>query len=546
MPALAPSRPVTVREQRSQQAASSVIGFALLVVLTLGLFGVSMVYRPELSAGLLILGVLLLVSLARPAIGLGLAVALTVVGDPVAMSWWPFDQNLSARQSVMFVADAATVKPLEIMLLVVVAVILINRGVTPKAERLRLGSLWPPLLVFTGSILFGLVRGLGSGGEFNVAIFEATPLLYIPLVYLAAVNVFTTLRHYHWVLGGILVALTIEGLHTWIGLAAYREYTPAGISPVTHTAATHMNLLVLLFVATLFFGTRWPGKRTLLFLMMIPVAVILIDAERRSGIVALIIGGLVLTLVLYVRNRPTFYKIVPVVLVILAVYTAAFWNSNSQVAFPAQAVKTVIAPEQANQSDASSDLYRQIEAYDLNATIRSNPMLGIGFGKRFYRPIPLPDISQFFIFSRYIPHNTVLWVWAKVGFLGFVSYLYLILLGTAQGLRGAVRLRNPDDASMVAVTVAYLPMALVVAFVEISVDPATTILLAIALALADSIDRIGRAEDAFTVWPKPERRVIPWPRRRRNPTTTPGATTDTAPAPPVGPVAPPAPVAEPV
>ena len=48
------------------------------------------------------------------------------------------------------------------------------------------------------------------------------------------------------------------------------------------------------------------------------------------------------------------------------------------------------------------------------ATIKAKPITGLGFGQRFYRPFPLPDIS-FFPFYEYMPHNSVLWIWIKTG-----------------------------------------------------------------------------------------------------------------------------------
>ena len=80
----------------------------------------------------------------------------------------------------------------------------------------------------------------------------------------------------------------------------------------------------------------------------------------------------------------------------------AFWTSTGGIGFGAQALKSVIAPEQLSEADRNSDLYRQIEAYDIWYTIRSNELFGIGFGRRFLRPIALPDIS-FFVFGSTCP-----------------------------------------------------------------------------------------------------------------------------------------------
>ena len=342
--------------------------------------------------------------------------------------------------------------------------------------------------------------GLGRGGDFRIAVWEITTLFYIPMVYLAAVNLFTTKAHYHRLFFGMLAAIVIESIHGLIRLDTIREVIADDQSPIQHTAVLHMNLLFLMLVATLWFGTRIVGKRLLLLLMFAPTIVLYLDAQRRAGIVAMIAGGIALTVVLFTRNRVLFWRIIPAMLVITTLYTGALWNNQSAVGFPAQAVKTVIAPDAAGEKDSRSDLYREIENYNLNATIRSNPLLGIGFGQAFLQPIPLPDIS-FFEFADYIPHNSVLWLWTKLGIVGFVAFLYMIAHGTAIGVRTAIRLRNPDDSSLMAVMTAYLPMCLILAFVEIAFDATTTVLLGLTLAIAATADRIFSSDDIMELIP---------------------------------------------
>ena len=59
------------------------------------------------------------------------------------------------------------------------------------------GALFWPVLVFTGFVVFGLVRGqVLGGGDTRIAIFEARPLLYLPLVYILVTNLLTTRRQY--------------------------------------------------------------------------------------------------------------------------------------------------------------------------------------------------------------------------------------------------------------------------------------------------------------------------------------------------------------
>ncbi len=480
-------RTPTASDQQARQRRSFWLGYGLLIVLFLLVMQLMRMFAAPFGAAMFVLILTIGLTLLRPAVGLGAAIVLTIIGDAVAMPWWPVSKNMSAYESVLYVADALTVKPLELILIAVIAVYFISKRLTPSAPPIIWGPLWKPMVIFSFTLVTGLAWGLGRGGDFRVSMFEITSLVYIPMVYLAAINLFRSIDHYKRLMVGILVAIVIEAIHGIYRLPEIRSVIAEDQSPLEHTAVLHMNLLLLLFVGTLWFGTRVRGKRFFLVLLLAPTLYLYLDAQRRAGVVALIIGGIALTVVLFARNRVKFYRVIPIVLVFTAVYSAAFWNSENQFAFPAQAIKTVVQPGASSEKDQRSDLYREIENFNLNATIRSNPVLGIGFGHPFLQPIPLPDIS-FYEFSPYIPHNSVLWVWTKLGIVGFVSFLYLIALGTARGMRAAVRARDPDEASIVATITAYLPMMLALAFVEITFDATTTVLFGLALAFAGSVE----------------------------------------------------------
>jgi O-antigen ligase len=343
------------------------------------------------------------------------------------------------------------------------------------------------MAVFSCSLVLGMAWGLANGGDARIAIFEVAPLLYVPLVYFAACNLYPSVRSYQWLMAGIVDGLTAEVINGLVRLPTIRQLIAADQSPLEHTALLHLNLLPLLLLACLWFGTDRIGLRLLLSVLLVPAMLLYLDAQRRAAVVALIVGTIALSAVLFVRNRTRFNVFVPVLVVLLTGYVGAFWSSDNQIGFPAQAIRSVIAPSSASEADSLSDLYRYIENFDLNATIRSNPLLGLGFGRPFLQPIELPDIVSFFEFADYQPHNTILWIWIKTGLVGFIAFMYMIGVALAQGMRAAVRVVASDEASVVAVLSSYLPMAVVVAFVEISGEAATTMLLGLALAMASTV-----------------------------------------------------------
>jgi len=163
-------------------------------------------------------------------------------------------------------------------------------------------------------------------------------------------------------------------------------------------------------------------------------------------------------------------------------YAGAFWNSTGTAGFPAQAIKTVIAPSSVSVSDQSSDIYRQIENADLSATIRDVPLAGLGFGQPFYQPYTLPDIS-FFEFYRYIPHNSMLWIWIQTGLFGFASLFFVVGRSLALGARKLRELTSASDCTVVVTGALFVMMYIVFAYVDIAWDARGTVFLAFAFAI---------------------------------------------------------------
>ena len=60
-------------------------------------------------------------------------------------------------------------------------------------------------------------------------------------------------------------------------------------------------------------------------------------------------------------------------------------------------------------------------------TIKTAPLTGIGFGQAFFRYIEFLDLDGF-VFQYYTPHIQILWLWLKLGVLGWGTFFLLICL----------------------------------------------------------------------------------------------------------------------
>ncbi len=191
----------------------------------------------------------------------------------------------------------------------------------------------------------------------------------------------------------------------------------------------------------------------------------LIANNRRADFVALVVGLLVAWALIFnikTHARKSLLVILLVTTLLGGAYVAAFYNGTGGFSSPARAMVSVFHPD---PTDAASNLYRDIENYDLKYTVKLNP-LGLGFGRPFLQPIPLPDLSSLDPVYNYIPHNTIYWVWMRLGPIGYLALWYLF---GAMIVRGSIIARKLNDTYLQLIAiyiVAMVVMEIIVAYAD--------------------------------------------------------------------------------
>jgi hypothetical protein len=485
----------SVSVDQQQRAERQQNGFVVvLTVLLLAIAaGLALGVDQEFAAAALLLICACGLALVRPVAGLFVLVFFTMLGDTVTAAWYPFTKNLSSRESILFVSDAISFNPLEIMLVATSAGWLFSRF-GHAAPPIRRSPLLMPLVAFTGFVMLGLAYGLSQGGDTTVALWEARPLLYAPLLYLLVTNLVNSTSTYvslfYTAIAGIVVQ-SLFALGYYNGLEA--DVRSEAESLLEHSAAIHMNVVIIVLLAVLLIPRCTVMTRLLMLAAAIPVTWAWVLSQRRAAAVGLGIGLVLLCAVLAWKSRRTAWWFIPFAAVAGAAYTAAFWNSTGAAGFGAQAVKSVIAPESLSAADRQSDLYRQIEAYDIWFTLRTYTPFGVGFGRPFLQPIRLPDIS-FYLFAAHIPHNSLLWIWMKTGYLGFVSLLYIFVRAIQRGTRAVRAVTDPRLVIIVFGALAYVIMYLVYTYVDIGWDVRSMVFLSVALAICTDVETLARGE----------------------------------------------------
>jgi hypothetical protein len=501
-----PAADVTAARRRSGRSWWSTYGFVLGATMLMALLA-TRTFPTPFSLALLLFLVTAAVSLARPVVGIYVVVFLAVLGDPLTVPSYPFQKNLSSQESMLFISRGISFSPLEVCLGALLVGWLL-RMMTTRRWTVHKGRLFTPLIVFTGFMLFGLAHGLTSGGDRNAALWEFRTLLYLPVLYVVITNLFERREQYVRLYAYVMVAVFLNSLLALWNYQGLSDLQREGMeSFVSHGATLSMNAMVILLLASwMFRQSSWAWRMFLPF-MLVPVTYMYLASQRRAAFVALIAALGVVGAVLLWTNRRAFWRVVPIVLIIGTVYTAAFWHDETSTAgFPAQAVKSVIAPNDISERNQSSDLYRIVEKQDILATIRSSPITGIGFGKPFLRPFPLPQIN-FFLLAPYMPHNSVLWIWIKGGIGGFIALIYLFGVAMHTGARAVLAGGRGDHAATVLTSVTFVLMYAIFSYVDIGWDPQNMVLLAVAMAQIGNAARLAPRPAAETA-PGRERPTI--------------------------------------
>jgi hypothetical protein len=476
----------SVRRQRWMNESTFLVAYAMVMCSGLVLTGIVWRRSPGWF-GLAAIGMALTMFawIVRPRVGLHLTVFFTLIGDMRTVSWFPFNSNLSSRQSLLYVSDALTITPLEITLGFALALTIVRNMHIYNRPLVR-SPLLGPVLVFAGLVVLGIITGIGNGGDLRIAIYETRAMFYVPMVFILVTSVCTTHVHVRRLVWTAGLAVIAQGLLT-VQFYLYHELNkvPDLEALVEHGSAVTMNVVFLLAIASIALKGNSVWARLGWALAAIPVLWMYLVSQRRAAMVCLGVALIVLAIVFWWRQRRTFWKVVPITTVVFIGYVGAFWNVSGGVGQPAQAVKSIVAPDQLSAADQSSDLYRMAENFNLHVTIRSEPLTGMGFGRPFLRPIQLADIS-FFEFYEYIPHNSVLYIWAKMGFFGFAAMFYLWARALMLGAHRVRRTPDGPDTLAAYVAVGFVMMFAVYAYVDIAWEARNLLLLGVCMAICAS------------------------------------------------------------
>lgn len=444
--------------------------YVFLLLTTLILTPLLILAGDGLGYGQVLAVIVALVALAlvpwKPILGLYLVVASAVVveqeplmatpigTDHLNIFYWPTKlQGLPERPIGFYI--------LAILVIIVGARFLFRR------RLLVGGKLFWPFVLFLACIAFGILHGLASGGTFRIIVLEIRPWWYIFVSYILAYNIVSDIKHVRAILWILVLGTAIKGVQ---GVYIVQEYLGGQYSGHNEIMAHEQSFFFVLVLLLLVMMLLYRMQRGLFIAILISLPCLLLALyanNRRADYLALLIGigvawGLVI--ILKPESRRRLIPVLAICLVLGAGYVVAFQKSSGVLGEPARAVTSVFNPNSSDQRDAASNAYRIIENYDLKYTEAQSPLLGFGFGKPFMQPVVLPNVVDLDPYYLYIPHNNVLWVWMRLGPLGFGALWYLIGSAIVTGCLIARKLKNPQLRFFAIFAIATMVMEVILAY----------------------------------------------------------------------------------
>lgn len=291
-------------------------------------------------------------------------------------------------------------------------------AMTSKASRVgRVQALTTSIRVSLGAIATMAVWGAVTGGDVRQMTWQLHGFLMGFMTALMLTATCTTVEHYVS-LGKVFVFATIyrAGILLVFWFSVGRDLVPQLVTQTTHADTT-------LFVSgLLILGINALERRTLRAFLVavvaaVPIALAIRYNNRRLAWLSLLMGMAVVYVMLpkgKLRRRINYALAIAAPL--LVAYVVAGWGRSEGIFKPVHALSTMVGEHE----DSSSET-RNIENYNLVMTLKSNPILGSGWGHEYQEVSVAYSIKEMFEQYRFIPHNSVLGVLAFTGLAGFTG-----------------------------------------------------------------------------------------------------------------------------
>jgi len=348
-------------------------------------------------------------------------------------------------------------------LLAMIAVTWLFAGLVTRKIKFTASPLQGPMLGFMGSLFLFMLYGIATGGVANIAVWEVRALFYLGIAFFVGTQIIKTHRDVLINTWCILIPVSIKGFQGVWRWAVDLGGDIGDIHAITsHECAVFIMTSFVFSMALLAFS----GPRNMLVYTALTAPttfITFIYAQRRVAYGCLVFGMLMLFMFLPARIKKLAGSVALACVPLVVLYGAVFWNNTGGLGMPVQQVRSIFGTDATGEVD-SSNTYRDVEKFNLIETIRTYPA-GVGFGQKYLIIMPLDAVD--FPLWEYIPHNCILWMWVKTGFIGIITFFVcfgLMVIQLAIDFRTTTR---PLYKCLIVMAIVFIVCQVIVAYYDL-------------------------------------------------------------------------------
>ncbi len=410
-------------------AALWVIVAAGIAVMTLAASArvgpVALALPPAIAAGALLL--------RRPDVALGLLLAFAVIAEADEESFMP--------TSRLFEPIVPGLQPFDLLYLAVAAIVAVD-CVRRRSAPALVGFVAVPLALLVTGMAWGAVTGYFAGADRTRLLGTLLVLAYLVVTPMLVVAVIHTRHQFRFLVGAAAVLVALKAVTGVMAAVVGLGPEEANGTHITYYESTPNWLLVLL-LAIIAAGVLRRARLPAWTIALWPLAALALALSYRRAFWIMAALSLLAVVVLGATRLQRRFA-VPVALLV-AGGIALLVNSGAGAGFQGPVVDRAKSLSPTEISASRDDRYRISERQNVVEEIRRHPIAGLGIGVPWAARHPLPKTGS--SDSRQYNHMAVLWFWLKLGILGPLAYLSLLVGGAVAGYR--VFRRHPDPLASV-------------------------------------------------------------------------------------------------
>ncbi|HSZ05118.1 MAG TPA: O-antigen ligase family protein [Solirubrobacteraceae bacterium] len=425
----------------------------------------------------------LAIMLSRPLLAVCVVVGLTVLCEGPTFGILTFTSHLYT--------DAYKYVTL-LDLLVAIAVVAValdllrNRRPVLLPRPLRF-----PLALLALAMVAGAVVGhANGGGSVRYVLVSEHVLAYLLALPLAVANLRLDRAQLKRLLGALAVLAIVKSGLGLVEVVGHYGAAVEGTATLTYYEPA-ANWLIMIAVLSVVAALLARAKAPLWLLLSSPaLAACLLLSYRRSFWIAAVLA---LALVALLGTSSTGRRVLlqALVAVALAIWLLGSINFQSQLPIVKRAESLTPSKLEANLEDR----YRLDERANVLGEIRAHPLTGLGMTIPWaatVRPLPVEHEE-----GRQYVHFAALWFWLKLGILGLLAYVAIILGSMALAWQAWRATREPLLRAFALASLAAIAglVAIDTTVSDTGVDPRFTVLFATQLGILALLVRFAREEE---------------------------------------------------